>query len=162
MDQSKEIIKNNYVVFDVGGYKFGINIMPVSEIRDGDEPVKDIGGPDNLIGLIELEGEQVPIYSLVKKFGLSAESHENQSRIIVKHYNSHLGFEVDQVLGVEEIKPEEFMPVPKSLQFPTNRYLTNISERNNEIILIVESSELISDRELDEILKTIENQKVNY
>ena len=63
----------SYVVFQLGGEGYALEVMRVQEVLDMQSLTEVPGGPKFLLGVINLRGHVVPVYDLRMPFGLSKE-----------------------------------------------------------------------------------------
>ena len=64
----------SYVVFQLGGEGYALEVMRVQEVLDMQSLTEVPGGPRFLLGVINLRGHVVPVYDLRMPFGLTKET----------------------------------------------------------------------------------------
>ena len=67
-------VASSYVVFQLGGEGYALEVMRVQEVKDMQALTEVPGGPKSLLGVINLRGHVVPVYDLRMPFGLSKEN----------------------------------------------------------------------------------------
>ena len=152
VEGSKSQVKDNYLIFTIGKYRFGINIMAVSEIRDSESINEVHGGSTNLLGMVNIRNSEIPVYSLSNKFNVSKAENDNISKWIVSLSNNKLiAFEVGDIIGVDEFSKEDIYPVPNVLKLESTKYMRQISNKNNETTILLDEDHLIDEEEFKEI-----------
>ena len=68
--------RSHYVVFQLGGEGYALEVMRVQEVLDMQSLTEVPGGPKFLLGVINLRGHVVPVYDLRMPFGLTKESED--------------------------------------------------------------------------------------
>ena len=66
----------SYVVFQLGGEGYALEVMRVQEVLDMQSLTEVPGGPKFLLGVINLRGHVVPVYDLRMPFGLTKETED--------------------------------------------------------------------------------------
>ncbi len=64
----------SYVVFQLGGEGYALEVMRVQEVLDMQSLTEVPGGPKFLLGVINLRGHVVPVYDLRMPFGLTKDT----------------------------------------------------------------------------------------
>jgi len=115
----------SYVIFQLGGEGYALEVMRVQEVLDVGTLTKVPGGPRSLRGVLNLRGHVVPVYDLRIPFDLpidphaSSPHHHHQAPSVLMVESSSLadehvtGLLVDRVSDVLEFSPEEIQPAPQ-------------------------------------------------
>jgi|SRR5579864_9208538 len=109
----------SYVIFEVGGEKYALEVMRVQEVIDVGNLTQVPGGQRALLGVLNLRGHVVPVYDLRIPFGLPIESTSGREPcvLIVESQSSSEtrveGLLVDRVSDVLEFTPEHVQPAPQ-------------------------------------------------
>jgi purine-binding chemotaxis protein CheW len=109
----------SYVIFQVGGEGYALEVMRVQEVLDVKSLTKVPGGPRSLRGVLNLRGHVVPVYDLRVPFELAIDPSPSKapSVLMVESSNAtdtHVtGLLVDRVSDVLEFAPEEIQPAPR-------------------------------------------------
>ena len=69
-----------YVVFKLGNEEYGMDISAVNAIENMDGVTKDTNAPKYILGIINLGGTVVPVYSLRIKFGMPEKDIDEKHR----------------------------------------------------------------------------------
>src|SRR5271169_5560156 len=73
----------SYVVFQLGGEGYALEVMRVQEVLDMQCLTEVPGGPKFLLGVINLRGHVVPVYDLRMPFGLSTEKKSGRAPCVL-------------------------------------------------------------------------------
>jgi purine-binding chemotaxis protein CheW len=109
----------SYVVFEVGGEKYALEVMRVQEVIDVGTLTQVPGGQPALLGVLNLRGHVVPAYDLRIPFGLPIESTSDRAPCVLivesssSSENRVEGLLVDRVSDVLEFTPEDVQPAPQ-------------------------------------------------
>jgi purine-binding chemotaxis protein CheW len=109
----------SYVIFELGGEGYALEVMRVQEVLDVGALTKVPGGPKSLRGVLNLRGKVVPVYDLRVPFDLPIDSAPNRAPSVLMVESSaetdaHVtGLLVDRVSDVLEFTPEEIQPAPQ-------------------------------------------------
>lgn len=80
-----------FVIFNVGDYSFGVDILEIVEIIKPTKIVKLPSAPQYVEGIIDVRGTSVPVYNLAKRLEIESKA-ETQKIIIVQLSKFQLGF----------------------------------------------------------------------
>lgn len=138
-----------FVTFRLDNELFGINVSNVEEII-GFIPVIHIpDSVDYLKGVINLRGKVVPVIDLRIKFRLEEKAYDSSTVILITNVsNSSVGMIVDSVSDVADIPYEmihEYSHMEKTVK---TRFIRSVANFNDELILIVETDNLLDDIEI--------------
>jgi len=140
------------VTFTLEDETYGIDVMQVKEVLREIEVAPVPGAPHYVIGIINLRGNVVSIIDARKLFGLPPMESSDLTRIIVievKHYI--VGFLVDSVAEVVDIKTDEIEAAPNVGTDETSSYIDGVVSRGDEILILVDLNKLLSAEEWGEV-----------
>ncbi|HHY78394.1 MAG TPA: purine-binding chemotaxis protein CheW [Clostridiales bacterium] len=141
-----------FVVFRLGKEEYGVNIMQVKEIVTYKEPTKVPNTPDFIEGIINLRGQIIPIVSLKKRFNISGESINDETRIIVMNLDSkQVGFIVDAASEVRTISEEDIENAPDIVAGIERKYITGIGKIGEKILILLDLDKLFSKEEKESL-----------
>jgi purine-binding chemotaxis protein CheW len=109
----------SYVIFQLGGEGYALEVMRVQEVLDYKALTQVPGGPKSLRGVLNLRGQVVPVYDLRVPFELPIDPKPSRtpSVLMVESSSGHdvhvTGLLVDRVSDVLEFQPEEIRPAPQ-------------------------------------------------
>lgn len=136
--------EQQFVTFKLEAEEYGINIQKAKDIVSVPDLTKVVNSPPELLGMINLRGNMLPVISLRKQFNLNEQNITKNSRIIVaEHGNQDVGFlvdEVTQVLKTNKGSIEE--PLPES-QYNSNQLFKGICKLENRIVIILDFDKIL-------------------
>lgn len=139
------------VIFSLNQEEYGFDIMAVNGI----EPEVDIkevpNAPSNILGIINLRDEVIPVYSLRKKFNLPDTSvNNNVSKLIItKSKGISMAYEVDKVIGVFELPDKDINDVPGVLKTKGTSYMKKIAKKDGNLIILLDQDKIIDEQEYE-------------
>lgn len=146
--------EKQYVIFKLNQEEYGIEISNVKEITDYKEGIKVPNAPDFIDGVINLRGDVVPVINLKKRFNLDITEIEKNSRVIITNINGKLvGFVVDDASQVLIINDDDIESPPDLILNGNRQFITGIGKVNDEIIILLNFNEVLSEDEKQKIQK---------
>lgn len=146
------------VVFTVGGQKFGVDIDKVRGIEKEQSIVAVPNTATYIKGIINLRGDVIPVYSLKRKFNFSEDDKISPQYIIVWIKGTAMALEVDGVEEIHNVDPEKIHQVPNIINAGDTLYIQNIVSSDNDLIIIIEIENLLSDDEYEKMDNLVKNQ----
>lgn len=150
---------NKYVVFNLAGESYGVDILQVREIMDKATITKIPQTPEFVEGIINIRGEIVPVVDLRKRFKVKSEV--DYSRIITVFVaDTLLGLVVDAVEEVLSISQDCISAINKGQKSMINtRFIENVALMENEMILILNLNRLLSKEEFEQLVEDMEEME---
>lgn len=140
---------SQYLTFIIENEYFGIEISTVKEIIGMQKITQMPQQPDYVNGVINLRGKIIPTIDVRTRFGKQkAEYDERTCIVVVDVKEMMLGFIVDRVDEVIEISEDNISSPPKFNNDFKGRYVKGIAKVEERIIILLESSLLLSEEEL--------------
>lgn len=140
------------VTFSIGDEEFGVEILKVQEIIRMLEITKVPKAPAFVEGVINLRGKVIPILDLRKRFGLSARSHDKNTRIIVIEINSMVvGFVVDSVSEVLRLPANTVEPPPPVVAGLDSDYISGVGKLEDRLLIMLDLNRLLSNEERENL-----------
>ena len=150
VDTNDEVLQ--WVNFKLDSETYGINVMQVQEILRYSEIAPVPGAPDYVLGIINLRGNVVTVIDTRSKFGLeSSEVTDNTRIIIIEAEKQVIGIMVDSVVEVVYLKTSEIDHAPNVGNDETAKFIQGVSNRDGELLILVDLNKLLSDDEWDEL-----------
>jgi len=138
-----------FLTFTLGDENYGLDILTVKEIRGYESVTKIANAPPFIKGVINLRGDIVPIVDLRIKFNVGKVTYDEFTIVIVLHiHNRIVGIVVDGVSDVVSLLKEQVLPPPNFGVAFDSRYLLGLATVNEQMIILVNISELISSEEM--------------
>lgn len=136
------------LIFSIGSNYYATDIMEVERILGYEEPTKLPDSPNFLQGVINYEGNILPVISVSKKFGIENKGNTSDIKIIVaKQDNYKTGIIVDLVLEVKDIKKENIEDAPELVGGISKRYIKGLIKIDNKIIIFLNLGAILTEDE---------------
>lgn len=101
------------LTFTLEDQVFGIDMEPVIEVREWEEPTSIPGAPSYLRGVTNIRGTVVPIVDLAERLGWAPTTLHSRSCVVVTELGERqIGFLVNQVADIMPIKGTDIEPCP--------------------------------------------------
>jgi purine-binding chemotaxis protein CheW len=132
---------NQFVVFRVGIEEYAIPILRVNEIirLKGVSITKVPNTKKEVIGIINLRGEVIPIIDFRLKFNMQEKEPDDSNRIIIVNLpDKNIGFMVDSVSEVVQIEEEDIAKPPEEISDINSKYITGVAKYKDRIFIILD------------------------
>lgn len=140
------------LIFCINGEYYATDIMEVERILGYEEPTKLPDSPIFVEGVINYEGNILPIISMARRFNLPLSEKSNDCKIIVsKQQESKVGIIVDVVSEVRDVKVENIETPPEIVAGISKRYMRGLIKIDNKIIIFLNLSTILTDEEKRQI-----------
>jgi purine-binding chemotaxis protein CheW len=149
-DGNDEVLQ--WVTFRLEEETYGINVMQVQEVLRYTEIAPVPGAPDYVLGIINLRGNVVTVIDTRARFGLmSGEVSDNSRIVIIEAEKQVIGILVDSVAEVVYLKSSEIDVAPNVGTDESAKFIQGVSNREGELLILVDLNKLMTDEEWDEI-----------
>ncbi len=137
-DKSQDYVME-VVVFKLAGKEYSFEVESVAEIIDIVDSTKMAFTNESIEGIINIRGQVITIVSLFKKLNIETKINEDSKIIICNINDVRIGFIVDSVSDILNIKADE-------VREQDNELFTNILHLNNgkRLVLSMDIDEIIS------------------
>ncbi|WP_368490674.1 chemotaxis protein CheW [Clostridium sp. BJN0013] len=143
---SQEEIK--VLIFSINEEYYATDIMEIERILGYEETTKLPDSPDFVDGVINYEGNILPVISLTKKFGFSGEEKRDESKIIItKQDGNKIGIIVDVVSEVRDVNVDNIEAPPDIVAGISKRYIKGLIKINDKIIIFLNLSKILTEEE---------------
>jgi purine-binding chemotaxis protein CheW len=141
-----------WVTFKLDSETYGINVMQVQEVLRYSEIAPVPGAPTYVLGIINLRGNVVTVIDTRQRFGLQpADISDNTRIVIIEAEKQVIGILVDSVAEVVYLKNSEIDDAPNVGNDDSARFIQGVSNREGELLILVDLNQLLSDDEWDEL-----------
>ena len=141
-----------WVTFQLDRETYGINVMQVQEVLRYTEIAPVPGAPDYVLGIINLRGNVVTVIDTRSRFGLQpAEVSDNSRIVIIEAEKQVSGILVDSVAEVVYLRASEIDVAPSVGTEESAKFIQGVSNRDGELLILVDLNKLLSDEEWDEL-----------
>jgi len=146
--------ETQYLTFQLAGERYGVDILKVQEIRGHAGVTVIPNAPEYVKGVINLRGSIVPIVDLRSRLNMPVAEFFDAPVVIIMTIErsgrtQQVGFVVDGVSDVMNIRNDDVRPVPQLGEFEHAKYLAGIARSKDELVLIVDTTLLFADSELE-------------
>lgn len=147
------------IIFLVGKDEYGLDVQGVTAI----EPMTDIvpvpNAPGCVLGLMNLRGEVIPVYSLRKRFGMEELADRERNKLIVARYDGKfIALKVDEVLEMHDFEDSAISDTPVITKSARTTYVRAVANKQGKLVLLLEPSGMYEGDEearMDEVLKSL-------
>ncbi|ABO23260.1 chemotaxis protein CheW [Shewanella loihica] len=141
-----------WVTFRLDNETYGINVMQVQEVLRYTEIAPVPGAPHYVLGIINLRGNVVTVIDTRSRFGLpSAEVDDSTRIVIIEAEKQVIGILVDSVAEVVYLRGSEIDNAPNVGTEESAKFIQGVSNRDNELLILVDLDKLLSDEEWMEL-----------
>lgn len=149
-DKKDEVLQ--WVTFKLANEVYGINVMQVQEILRYSEIAPVPGAPLYVLGIINLRGNVVTVINTRARFGLeSCEVTDNTRVVVIESEKQVIGILVDSASEVVYLKESEIDDAPNVGNEESAQFIQGVSNRDGELLILVDLDKLLSDDEWDEL-----------
>jgi len=144
---------SRWVTFKLENETYGIDVMQVREVLRCSEISPVPGAPSYVLGIINLRGSVVSIIDTRARFGLTHREPDEAARILILEAGSNqvVGFLVDSVHEVLQLRASEMESAPDTGGGDSARFITGLANRKEGLLILVDAGRLLSEGELAEI-----------
>jgi purine-binding chemotaxis protein CheW len=136
------------LIFSINGESYATDIMEVERILGYEEPTKLPDAPDFVDGVINHEGNILPVISLAKRFNLPLSEIKDESKIIVaKQSSNKIGIIVDLVSEVRDVNTKTIETPPDIVAGISKRYIKGLIKIDKKIIIFLNLGTVLTEEE---------------
>ncbi|GAA0121429.1 chemotaxis protein CheW [Clostridium faecium] len=136
------------LIFSIGDQFYSGDIMEVERILTYEEPTKLPDSPDFLKGVINYEGNILPVISLSDRFHkIPNDSKENLKIIVTRQGEKKIGVIVDSVSEVKPIMEDQIEDAPDIASQVSKRYIKGLIKEEERIIVFLTLGSILSEEE---------------
>ena len=135
------------VTFRVAGQDFAFNIFQVERILRYEAPAKLPKAPDFLEGVLQYQGDPVPVIDLRKRLGVAAPLKDETRTIVLDWESARIGIVVDAVTEVLQIAATDVSQPPAIVKGLAADYITGLVGREGRTIIVLNTGKLLASQE---------------
>ncbi len=151
-DENRNDTQSRWVTFTLAEEVYGIDVMQIREVLRCPEISPVPGSPSYVLGIINLRGNVVAIIDTRSRFGLASHEVDDNSRIIILEAKDYMvGFMVDSVREVAELRSSGVEPAPDTGSHDSAQYISGLYNREDGLLILIDANKLLSHDELAEI-----------
>jgi len=156
MGETLPTIEDKLVVFILDELKYALPLQSVVRIIHAIEIRSLPEAPEIISGIINIQGQIIPVINIRKRFGLAErEIVLNDQIMIADTGKRRIAIVVDSVPGVSDSSSGQLKETGKTLPFA--KHLKGVAKIDDELILIYDLEQFLSldeEKELDQAMKT--------
>lgn len=134
------------LTFRIGAEDYGIDILQVQEVRSYEAPTRIAQTQPQVLGVLNLRGEIVPVIDMRLQLGLAQANFDDSTVVIVLKVGARVfGLVVDGVSDVIGLAPEQLRPVPGLGCGIAADLLLAIATVKERLLLLVDIDKLMRD-----------------
>jgi purine-binding chemotaxis protein CheW len=139
---------SQYVTLGVAGEVFAAPVSKVQEILDMRPIARLPRAPDNLLGMIDVRGQGIPVLDLRLTLGLPAVDDTENTRIVVLGVEGPTGFvtlglRADRVFEVTVLDSDALNPPPAISTSWNGHCIEGIGRRNGQFVTVLDLDRLL-------------------
>lgn len=148
-------------IFRLGEEEYGLDILDVNIIENYVSTIQVSNGPSNVMGVVRLRGEIIPVYSLRAKFNLAEKTPDEETRLVLTTSNDILiAYEVDMIEEIIMMESNHLYEVSPVLKSSETKYVKMIANVDGRIILLLDANGILSEVEQKQIKDMIDRIKL--
>lgn len=150
--ENRNDTQSRWVTFTLAEEVYGIDVMQIREVLRCPEISPVPGSPSYVLGIINLRGNVVAIIDTRSRFGLASHEIDDNSRIIILEAKDYMvGFMVDSVREVAELRSSGVEAAPDTGSHDSAQYISGLYNREDGLLILIDANKLLSHDELAEI-----------
>ncbi len=146
------------VIFRVNEGEYGLDVSQVSAIETLTDVVPVPNAANHILGIMNLRGDVLPVYSLRTKFGLEEAPVDELTKIIVTKSNGvMIAFKVDEVKEIIECDAAKLVEFPSIARSQETAYVDRVANHDGRLILLLNQDRLLMASEAEAISRLVSN-----
>ncbi len=142
------IINGEYYAFPISGVQEIISVPRITGVPEF---------PPYAKGIINVRGSVIPIIDTRLRFHMPEAAYTDRTCIVtISCKETVVGFVVDTVDSVVQIKNSEIMP-PPGLTAKRTEYINGVVKKNEDIIMLLDNERMLTDDMLDAVKDGLES-----
>ena len=137
------------VIVRIGEQFFGIDISDVVEIKEKCYITTLPSAESNVLGLMNLREEFIPIYSFRRKIGLEEDLEDTNKVVIVNIRDTNVGIKIDDGKEISNIEAKDLFDLPLIAKSEQTSYVSKVGKVGNDLVLLLDLKRIISRDELN-------------
>ncbi len=142
-------VRAEFLSFHLGKEEYGIPLSCVQEIRSFQAPTRLAGASAEVLGVLDLRGEVLPVINLRSCFHMaSAEVTPATVTIVINLSQRSVGIVVDNVNEVVDLMPEQQRSMPAMNGMANEGCISGIGSVGPRMLLLLDLNRLLDGRDL--------------
>lgn len=149
-DRGRTGDEGQFVIFELGRERYGININQVREIITMQELTSIPKAAEFIRGVINLRGKVIPVYDMAGKFGLEPRPESKSTRIMVVEARGFtVGIIVDEVSEVLRISQEVIEHPSGLVAGVSEQFIEGIAKCAERLVIILNLDSALAGADLE-------------
>ena len=149
-----------FIVFRLGEQKYGMNLMCVNGIEEDYNIIPVPNAPQGIKGIINLRGSVIPVYSLRERFGMESRvDSPSKSLLVTKSADIMVAYEVDAVIGIEELTAENVNKMPTVASNEETVFMEQVLHIGSDIIIAINVNKVLSEEMTEALNQMVEENQ---
>lgn len=141
-------MEKQLVIFELANESYGIEIANVESIIKMQEITRVPKCPEFVEGITNLRGTVLPVIDLGKRFGISEQVRNHDTRIIVVGFDgTKVGMIVSAVSEVLTIDDSVIEPAPAIVTTINSSFIAGIARIESKLIILLNLDQILSKEE---------------
>ena len=146
------------IIFRVNEGEYGLDVSQVNAIETLSDVVPVPNAASHILGIMNLRGDVLPVYSLRTKFGLQEVPVDEQTKVIITKSNDvTIAFKVDEVREIIECDNAKLTDFPSIARSQDTAYVDRVANHNGRLILLLDQDKLLKEGEAEAISQLVSN-----
>lgn len=159
-------MQTKQIIFNIGKESYGIDILKICEIEKVNDIVYIPDAPGCILGIMNLRGNIIPVYSLRHRFNKSGNTEKDVKKgspklIVAVSKGMEIGFVVDSVDGIIEIDSSHMFDAPEILKTKQTCYIDKVACVDDRIIILLDVDAVVNDEEREDIASIIDKTEAD-
>ncbi|MBE5963155.1 MAG: chemotaxis protein CheW [Lachnospiraceae bacterium] len=135
------------VIFKLGEEEYGFDIMLVNAIETFTGIIPVPNSSEHILGIVNLRGDVIPVFSLRKKFGMPEVDLETSQLIVTRSNGVMVGFKVDAVKEIVGIEAQELSEMPRIVKNEKTTYAKCVANKGGQMIILLDHDGILNSEE---------------
>lgn len=152
MREEAPVDRVQLVIFRLGETEFGVPVEQVRRIERLMPVTRVPRAPRFLEGVVNIQGDIVPVVDLKKRFDLAAGPYDDKARIVVVSLGDQVaGMMVDAVREILWLPVSQIESPPAMVADINGVYLTGVGRLADRLIILLNLDQVLTVREVEEL-----------
>ncbi|WP_303861317.1 chemotaxis protein CheW [Alkalibaculum bacchi] len=145
-----------FIVFINNGQHFALDISKIERIIEFEQPKKIPEASDYLLGVIQHNGEILPIIDLTKRLYNNDSVNSDSKKVIVATWKEkQMGFVVEDIKEISNFESTQYEKMNQDISI-SKAYIKGFIKTNDDIIIVLDINQLFTLEQEKEIREGIE------
>ena len=160
-DVDEDSQADKFLLYELGEEIYGIAISHITEIIEMQRITDVPDMPSYVKGVINLRGRVIPVMDLRLRFGMEERAHDDRTCIVIVNIEgTALGFIVDTVAEVQDIREKDIEPPPAfKNEDGRTHFISGLGKIDEKVTILIDVERILQQKELETITKNIKGEK---